>query len=166
MPRGIEAMKRIFIHYLKSSYGQVFIWVLLADIISKQWAAITQINQEVIPDFFYFYYSRNTGAAWSILAGNQWLLAIISFVVGVVFWFYYFKNYATFSFFNHLGISLFLSGTWGNFIDRALFPEGVIDFLSFRFGSYIFPTFNVADSALTIGVIILIGASLFEKRAT
>lgn len=159
-------MKRIFIHYLKSSYGQVFIWVLLADIISKQWAAITQINQEVIPDFFYFYYSRNTGAAWSILAGNQWLLAIISFVVGVVFSFYYFKNYATFNFFNHLGISLFLSGTWGNFIDRALFPEGVIDFLSFRFGSYIFPTFNVADSALTIGVIILIGASLFEKKAT
>jgi signal peptidase II len=159
-------MKRVFVHYLKSSYGQIFFWLLLIDIISKQWAALTQINQEVIPDFFYFYYSRNTGAAWSFLAGNQWLLAIISFVVGVVFSFYYFKNYATFSFFNHLGISLFLSGTWGNFIDRALFPEGVIDFLSFRFGSYIFPTFNVADSALTIGVIILIGASLFEKRAT
>jgi signal peptidase II len=159
-------MKRIFVQYLKSSYGQVFFWVLLIDIISKQWAALTQINQEVIPDFFYFYYSRNTGAAWSILAGNQWLLAIISLVVGVIFSLYYFKNYATFSVLNHFGISLFLSGTWGNFIDRALFPEGVIDFLSFRFGSYIFPTFNVADSALTIGVIILIGASLFEKRAT
>lgn len=159
-------MKRILVHYLKSSYGQIFFFVLLVDIISKQWAALTQINQEVIPDFFYFYYSRNTGAAWSILAGNQWLLAIISFLVGMIFSFYYFKNYATLTFLNHLGISLFLSGTWGNFIDRALFPEGVIDFLSFRFGSYIFPTFNVADSALTIGVIILIGASLFEKRAT
>jgi signal peptidase II len=94
------------------------------------------------------------------------ILAIISLGVGVGFGYYYLKNYNKFSFYNHLGISFFLSGTWGNFIDRAFFPEGVIDFLSFRFGSYIFPTFNVADSALTIGVIILFVTSLFEKRAS
>jgi signal peptidase II len=159
-------MKQTILHFFKSVYGQMFLWVFFLDVITKQWAAATSVNLEIIPSFFYLSYSRNTGAAWSILAGNQWLLAIISLSVGVVFGYYYLKNYKTFSFFNHLGISLFLSGTWGNFVDRALFPEGVIDFLSFRFGSYFFPTFNVADSALTIGVIILFAASLFEKRAS
>jgi signal peptidase II len=159
-------MKQNIIHFFKSLYGQLFFWAFVLDVITKQWAATTRVNLEIIPSFFYLSYSRNTGAAWSILAGNQGLLAIISFSVGVGFGYYYLKNYKTFSFFNHLGIALFLSGTWGNFIDRAFFPEGVIDFLSFRFGSYIFPTFNVADSALTIGVIILFVASLFEKRAS
>lgn len=159
-------MKQTITTFYKSIYGQVFLWVFVLDIITKQWAAITNVNVEIIPDFFYLSYSRNTGAAWSILEGNQWLLAMISFSVGIGLGYYYLKNYKTFSVYNHLGISLFLSGTWGNFIDRALFPEGVIDFLSFRFGNYIFPTFNVADSALTIGVIILFVTSLFEKRAS
>jgi signal peptidase II len=158
-------MKRATIHFFKSIYGQVFLGLLILDIITKQWAAMTRVNLEIIPSFFYLSYSRNTGAAWSILAGNQTILAIISLSVGVGFGYYYLKNYNKFSVYNHLGISLFLSGTWGNFIDRAFFPEGVIDFLSFRFGSYIFPTFNVADSALTIGVIILFVTSIFEKRA-
>jgi signal peptidase II len=159
-------MKKTIIHFLKSTYGQLFIWVLVLDIVTKQWAALSRANVEIIPNFFYLSYSRNTGAAWSILAGNQGLLAIISLSVGIGFGYYYFRNYQKMSVYNHLGISLFLSGTWGNFIDRAFFPEGVIDFLSFRFGSYFFPTFNVADSALTIGVIILFVTSLFEKRAS
>lgn len=159
-------MKQTILHFLKSIYGQVFLGLFILDILTKQWAAISQVNIEIIPSFFFLSYSRNTGAAWSILAGNQAILAIISLGVGVGFGYYYLKNYKKFSFYNHLGISLFLSGTWGNFIDRAFFPEGVIDFLSFRFGSYIFPTFNVADSALTIGVIILFVTSLFEKRAS
>jgi signal peptidase II len=159
-------MKQTMFKFFKSIYIQVFLVLLILDIFTKQWAAITRVNLEIIPDFFYLSYSRNTGAAWSILSGNQWLLAMISFSVGIGFGYYYLKNYNKFSFYNHLGISLFLSGTWGNFIDRAFFSEGVIDFLSFRFGSYFFPTFNVADSALTIGVIILFVTSLFEKRAS
>jgi signal peptidase II len=159
-------MKQASMNFFKSMYGQLFLGLFILDIVTKQWAAITRVNLAIIPSFFYLSYSRNTGAAWSILAGNQGILAIISLSVGVGFGYYYLKNYNKFSFYNHLGISLFLSGTWGNFIDRAFFPEGVIDFLSFRFGSYIFPTFNVADSALTIGVIILFVASLFEKRAS
>jgi signal peptidase II len=58
---------------------------------------------------------------------------------------------------------LFLAGTWGNFINRAFFPEGVIDFLSFDFGLFIFPTFNVADTALTIAVILFITMAIFES---
>lgn len=156
-------MKKNFFTYVKTWYIQLLFWSLLLDFITKQWAASTQVNQAVIDGFFYLSYSRNTGAAWSILSGNQWLLALISLTVGISLGYYYLKNFQSFSFWNHIAINLFLSGTWGNFIDRAFFPEGVIDFLSFHFGDYIFPTFNVADSVLTIGVIILIAVSVFER---
>ena len=156
-------MKKNFLAYAKSWYIQLLFWSLLLDFMTKQWAATFQVNQSVIDGFFYLAYSRNTGAAWSILSGNQWLLALISLTVGISLGYYYLKNFQSFSLWNHVAINLFLSGTWGNFIDRAFFPEGVIDFLSFHFGDYIFPTFNVADSVLTIGVIILIAASLFER---
>jgi signal peptidase II len=157
-------MKKNISQFMKSWYFYLFVGVILLDVITKQWAAATRINLTVIQGFFYLSYSRNTGAAWSILANNQALLAVISFVVGTGFSYYYFKNYATFSKLNHLAAILFLAGTWGNFIDRAFYSEGVIDFLSFRFGNYIFPTFNVADSGLTVGVIIFIIAGFLEKN--
>ncbi len=156
-------MKQNFIAYLKSLYVQLFFWSLLLDFVTKIWAASSQVNQTIIDRFFYLSYSRNTGAAWSILAGNQWLLALISLTVGTALIIYYLKYFQTFALWNHVAINLFLAGTWGNFIDRAFYPEGVIDFLSFHFGDYIFPTFNVADSVLTIGVVILIAVSIFER---
>jgi signal peptidase II len=150
--------------FFKSWHVWVFVLVLGLDVITKQWAAAIQVNVPVIDGFFYLRYSRNTGAAWSILADNQALLALISFVVGTGFGYYYLQQYRQYGWMNHLASVLFLTGTWGNFIDRAFFSEGVIDFLSFQFGTYIFPTFNVADSALTVGVIIFILASFFEKN--
>jgi signal peptidase II len=150
--------------WFKQGYGWFFLAWLVLDILTKQWAAINEVNITVIPEFFYLWYSRNTGAAWSIFADQLPLLAIISFSVGIGFGWYYVKNYRHLDRWHHLAISMFLAGTWGNFIDRAFFPEGVIDFLSFHFGSYIFPTFNIADTALTLGVIALIVLSLFEKK--
>lgn len=157
-------MKKQGLLFLKSPYFILFLIVLILDIVTKQWAASQQVNLVIIPDFFYLAYSRNTGAAWSILEGQQWLLAIISFVVGIGFGAYYLQHFSKIMVWNHIAITLFLAGTWGNFIDRAFDDRGVIDFLSFRFGDYLFPTFNVADSALTVGVFILIVVGLFEKK--
>lgn len=156
-------MKKNLLLFLKSPYSLVFFLSLIVDFLTKQWAALTRINVAVIDGFFYLYYARNTGAAWSFLAGNQWMLALISLSVGIGFGYYYLRHFSQTGRWNHLGITLFLAGTWGNFIDRAFYPEGVIDFLSFHFGTYIFPTFNVADSVLTIGVIVLIAGSIWEK---
>lgn len=156
-------MKANLNKFLKSPYALIFLVIMIVDIITKQWAALSRVNVTVIDGFFYLSYSRNTGAAWSILAGNQWLLALISLAVGVGFGYFYLQEFHRTTKWNHFGIVLFLSGTWGNWIDRSFFPEGVIDFLSFHFGTYIFPTFNVADSALTIGVIVLLAASILEK---
>ena len=156
-------MKKNLLGYFKTTYVHIFWIAVLFDFLTKIWMASIEINQTVIEGFFYLHYSRNTGAAWSILSGNQWILAMISFTVGVSLFYYYLQRFTSFNKWNHLAINLFLAGTWGYFIDRAFYSEGVIDFLSFHFGQYIFPTFNLADSVLTIGVIILIVTSLFER---
>ncbi len=157
-------MKNNIKSWFKEGYGWFFLAWFLLDYGTKIWAASTNVNLTVIPNFFYLTYSRNTGAAWSLFAGQLPLLAMISFAVGIGFGYMYLKNYTTFDRWHHLSISLFLSGTWGNFIDRAFYEEGVIDFLSFHFGDYIFPTFNVADIGLTLGVIGLIVLSVLEGK--
>lgn len=157
-------MKNNIKSWLKAGYGWFFLAWLLLDYVTKIWAASTNVNLTVIPNFFYLAYSRNTGAAWSLFSGQLPLLAMISFAVGVGFGYMYLKKYTTFDRWHHLAITLFLSGTWGNFIDRAFYEEGVIDFLSFHFGDYIFPTFNIADTGLTLGVIGLIVLSVLEGK--
>jgi signal peptidase II len=157
-------MKTNLVAWFKQGYGWFFFAWLLFDYGTKIWAATTNVNITIIPNFFYLAYSRNTGAAWSLFSGQLPLLALISFTVGVGFGYVYLKKYATFDRYHHISLTLFLSGTWGNFIDRAFYEEGVIDFLSFHFGSYIFPTFNIADTGLTLGVIGLIVLSIFEKK--
>lgn len=122
----------------------------------------------VVDDFFRFTYTFNTGAAWSFLKGVSWaqtffkVVTILSFVVFALLYFLsYKKNYKVLSF----SLCLMVSGTVGNFIDRLLYG-GVIDFISFQFGSYFFPIFNFADICLTFGVILMIAHFLFfDKEA-
>ncbi|MOA00888.1 Lipoprotein signal peptidase [compost metagenome] len=62
-----------------------------------------------------------------------------------------------------IGLGLVLGGALGNFIDRARFGE-VVDFLQFNFGSYTFPIFNVADSAIVCGAILILIDTLLSAR--
>jgi signal peptidase II len=62
-----------------------------------------------------------------------------------------------------VALSLVLGGAVGNFLDRAISGE-VVDFAQFNFGSYTFPIFNVADSAIVIGVALIILDTLLESR--
>jgi signal peptidase II len=61
-------------------------------------------------------------------------------------------------------ISFILGGAAGNLIDRIFRPQGVVDFLDFLIGSYHFPTFNVADSFVVIGTIVLAYYMLFVYK--
>jgi signal peptidase II len=159
-------MKTNFKSWLLSPFSFILIGVIVFDQMTKLWAQMNAVNITVIPNFFYLVYARNTGAAWSIFEGEVLLLASISFIVGAGLLVYFIHQFKKINGFNKLAITLFLAGTWGNFIDRAFYQIGVIDFLSFHFGDYIFPTFNIADSALTISVVMLIVYALLEEKLT
>ena len=112
-----------------------------------------------IPNFVSLTYLQNRGAAFSILQDQQWLFAIITLVVMVgAIW--YLHKHMEDSLWMVLGLTLIIAGGLGNFIDRIsqgfvvdMFP---LDFINFAI-------FNVADSYLTVGVIILLIAMLKEE---
>lgn len=124
----------------------------------------------IIDRFFHLIYTMNRGAAWSFLADQNWgiyILTAVSILVAValtiVLWKHRhgFKPWA-------FTLALMLGGTVGNLIDRIRFG-GVVDFLDFQFGDWHFPTFNVADSCLTIGaallfILILRHGDVIEKQ--
>jgi len=103
----------------------------------------------ILPGLLRLYYVENTGAAFGLFQGKNPLLAFLAFgvVVALVVWF---RELVRF-WLGALALGLQLGGAVGNLIDR--FRHGfVVDFIDFSF----WPTFNVADSAITIGVLMLL----------
>ena len=130
--------------------------IVILDQITKQLIANT-MNQfesiEVIKDFFYISSHRNDGGAWGILGGEMFIFFLITALAFGLFYYLIkeadFDNKKLYSF----SIVLLIAGAIGNFIDRLLFGY-VVDFLDFYIFGYDFPTFNVADIALVVGVTI------------
>jgi len=103
----------------------------------------------LINNFLHLTYIQNTGAGFGILKGSNTILIFISLIIiGAIL--YYFNKITKEKSIN-LPIALILGGAIGNLIDR-IFLGHVIDFMDLR----IWPAFNVADSAITIGAIWLI----------
>ncbi len=116
----------------------------------------------VINGFFYLTHQDNTGAAWSFLADKEWgvyVLAGISFISSIIMivLIYKIKNVKL-----KVAITFICAGAIGNMIDR-IFYQKVTDFIELHFWSYIFPTFNVADSLITCGSIFLAIVILSDK---
>jgi signal peptidase II len=112
----------------------------------------------VVRGFFYIIHVGNTGAAWSMFAGNSVMLAILaaSTLVAIYYWRRALglrDRIAQFCF------GLLCGGIVGNLVDRLLHGH-VIDFIDLHFGSYVYPTFNVADSGICVGVIVFLWHSL------
>jgi signal peptidase II len=101
---------------------------------------------------------RNDGAAWSLLAGQQWFFLVLTVVaVGFATW-YLLKNLTKNCY--AFGLTLIISGALGNFIDRA--RQGyVVDMFQLDFIN--FPIFNVADILLTVGFVLLFIGILTDK---
>lgn len=106
---------------------------------------------EVIPGFFYLIHVGNTGGAWSIFSGRSVPLALVGLLVlaAVFFWR---QQLGLRHHFAQGCFGLFVGGSVGNIVDRLRHGH-VVDFLDLHFGDYIYPTFNVADSAICVGVI-------------
>ena len=112
-----------------------------------------------IPNLVSLTYLQNRGAAFSILQDQQLLFAVITLVV-VVGAIWYLHKHMEDSFWMVLGLTLIIAGGLGNFIDRV--SQGfVVDMFHLDFIN--FAIFNVADSYLTVGVIVLLIAMLKEE---
>ena len=137
---------------------------VLFDQITKLLAVSYLTNDviEIIPHFFRFELTYNTGMAFGLLQNARIIFIVLTVVVLVWGWKYY-QTYFTVSKWFYWGGILFFAGTLGNFLDR-LFYGRVTDFIAVNFGSYQFPIFNVADSFLTISIaLILIAVYVHEK---
>ena len=112
----------------------------------------------VIEDFFYIVHVGNTGAAWSMLAGKSSLLAGMALItLGAIYIWRHSLGLRQLPV--QVSFGLLCGGIVGNLLDRLLHGH-VIDFLDFHFGSYIYPTFNIADSGICVGVVLYIFYSL------
>ena len=104
----------------------------------------------IIPGLFSLRFVRNTGAAWGVFQGGTHWLVLFSFVMlGVLLVFR--KHFFRPDLGSRLAMGLILGGILGNLIDRVHLSF-VVDFLDFYIGSHHFPSFNVADSAICVGV--------------
>ncbi len=142
--------------------------VLVLDQISKIWVDLTlELHQSipVIPSFS-ITYAHNYGAAFSFLSDaggwQRWFFAVLAIAVsiGIVIYLSKLKNEEKLL---AVSLSLILGGAIGNIIDRVLYGY-VIDFLDVYYQVYHWPIFNIADSAITIGVGLMLIESFMEKE--
>jgi signal peptidase II len=143
--------------------------IIVLDRVTK-WIVATKIplhdSIQLIPRFFYLTHLENRGAAFGLFAEShsEWkIVMLISFsviamiVVSSLLWRTGHAMTTT-----GIGLSLILGGAVGNLWDRLLSGR-VVDFLLFYIGSYEWPAFNVADSAIVVGAGFLVYEILFDK---
>ena len=106
-------------------------------------------NKSVIPGFFDIKIAFNRGAMWSILQGKVALLTLFSIIAIGFILYLVFRGH--FSLFYILSLSFITGGAIGNLWDRIFF-DGVRDFLDFYINKYHWPTFNLADTFIVIGI--------------
>jgi len=144
--------------------GLVALAVLALDQITKIWvvAALSDAPVTLIDGFLRFALARNPGASFSTFTNSGQLIGVIAIgVVAVVFFMVDRVNHTL----DVVGLGLVMGGAAGNLTDRIFRGDGfldgaVIDFIDFDF----FPSFNVADSAINIGVALLLIGTFFVHR--
>jgi signal peptidase II len=141
--------------------------VFALDQLTKTWIASTlPLNTygeaggaiPVIRGFFYLVHQGNTGSAWSMFTGKSLLLAGLAAatLVAIFFWRH---SLGLRERLPQICFGLLCGGIVGNLLDRVLHGH-VIDFIDLHFGNYIYPTFNVADSGICVGVLLYLIQSL------
>jgi signal peptidase II len=143
--------------------------VLLLDQISKVVVRAHMTLQETIPligDLLRLRYVNNAGAAFGLFQGNRYLFIGISILAVVIVVYLVVTGRYTFRG-SRIAFGLILGGALGNLVDRLWLTE-VVDFIDIGIGVHRWPTFNVADIGVTLGVLYLAGSFLAceweEKR--
>lgn len=142
----------------------IFAVLVAADQVTKVLAAdmlkTVGSSAEFIPGFIRFEYCENTGMAWSLLSDKTFLLTIVSAAMVAILVYFLVRFYKPMPNLIKVAIVIICAGAVGNLIDRIAFNY-VRDFIAFVFVD--FPVFNIADSCVTIGVIILAVGLIFVK---
>ncbi len=142
---------------------------LAADLASKAWVERSfQLDESVaVMPYVWWTYVRNPGAAFSLFANFDASIRIPLFItIGIaamVAIYFFFRSLPGKSRFEALALGLLAGGAIGNLVDRVRYGE-VIDFIEVGVkGVYTWPVFNIADSCVFVGVVLLVGASLKES---
>ena len=124
------------------------------------------VPQPVIPGILNWTLAFNTGAAFSFLndqgGWQRWLFTVLALVVSAILtrWL---AAIPRADWRNALPLALVIGGALGNLIDRVRFGH-VTDFIEVYYGTWSFPAFNIADSAITVGAVLLVWFGLFAQR--
>ncbi len=154
-------------------YALLSLLVIAVDQISKS-LIVTKLSEgetiSVIGDFLYFQFIYNEGGAMGTRLGPSWVYLILTFlaifIIGKYFWEASSDGKGV-----KIPLSIILGGAVGNLIDRIRFGK-VVDFIDIDFPDipaihlYRWFTFNLADAAITIGLVILIAGIIFRKNAS
>jgi signal peptidase II len=150
-------------------WGWLSILVIVLDQATKYLAETLLVMHQPIPVLpsFNLMLTYNTGAAFSFLADaggwQRWFFLSLGVAVsvGLILWLYRLKPGE-----NRLAVALalILGGAVGNLIDRAWLGQ-VIDFIQLYYDRWYWPAFNIADSAITIGAVLLVVDSLWSRNA-
>jgi len=142
--------------------------VFLVDQMTKAWAQTLRASGDrtVIPNFLNFAYATNKGVAFSMFDDGgdtgRWGLSAVASVAAVLVLFYFWRIPRAND--RLLGaLALLLAGIVGNLTDRLRLGY-VIDFIDVQFGSWHYPTFNVADAAICVGAGLLIIDLFFNRK--
>jgi signal peptidase II len=133
--------------------------VVVLDQVTKQWVidGFRLMESVAVTSFFNLVLVLNPGASFSFLAGaggwQKWFFVVLA--LGVSVWLVIMLRQHAGEKLLPLALSLILGGALGNVIDRLRF-DAVVDFLDFHLAGYHWPAFNVADSAITVGVVLML----------
>lgn len=151
--------------------------IILADQISKAFiiAKIPEntIGSRLLGDFLWIVHAKNLGIAFSLGDSFSQLFRVVFFIIlplgFIVFGIVFCLKTEKLSTFQRYAIAIIIGGGLGNLIDRIFRADGVVDFISVKFygilGMDRFPTFNVADSCITIGALLLFASGVLWSSA-
>ncbi len=146
--------------------------VIALDQLTKWWALHALqpagVPHEVIPGFLNWTLAFNRGAAFSFLASSagwqRWLFVVLALVICVALVVWLARTLRN-DWRNALPLALIIGGALGNVIDR-LHAAQVTDFIHVYFRQWNYPVFNLADSAITVGAVLLIALGLIAGKPT
>jgi signal peptidase II len=152
-----------------SIFWPVVVTVVLSDIVTK-WIAVRDlwprgVPREVFGDVVRLTLVYNRGAAFGLHLGeySRWIFLVLT-IAALVILAQLYRQTSTKDIARTLAIALVSGGAIGNLIDRVRGPQGVVDFLDIGIGDMRWPTFNVADMAVSTGAVLLAWVLWGEDR--